>query len=237
MTVPRERVDMHRETARLALQNAHGTAVDVRLLLQAGSYGRALALAVIGSEEAGKALLHCFAACQLAQNVVQAFDRRGWNNPLSNHLFKQLTVVMIGGADAELDSYEMAADELGPYPEYERTARIVCGCARTLSDMFDDARGTNAGRAWFDRMKSAFPRLRRLSSYASPDDEKMRGLYVDLDRPSGQPQDVRRHEAQMSLGSLEGALAILAPLKDCLEDEGAWAELLEEVDRLRAEYV
>ena len=238
MTAQHAPDNRHRETAYLALQNAHAIAADVRLLLQAGSHARALALSVIGSEEAGKALLHCFAACHVAENVVESFDRGGWHSPLSNHLFKQLTVVMIGGADAELDSYEMAAaGELGPYPEYERTARIICGCARTLSDMFSDERGVKAGRAWFDRMKSAFPRLRHLSSYESPDDEKMRGLYVDLDRPSGQPQGVKRYEAEMSAVSLEGALRILAPLRDCLEDDASWAELLEEVNRLRDEYV
>jgi hypothetical protein len=230
--------EKHREIARLALENARSIASDVRLLLHAGgSPARALALSVIGSEEAGKALLHSFAACHLADSVVQSFDHSRWKSPLSNHLFKQLTVVMIGGADAELDSYEMAAaGELGPYPEYERTARIVCACARTLSDMFEDEKGVNAGRVWFNRMKSAFPRLRYMSPYESPDDEKMRGLYVDLDRPSGQPQGVRRHEAEMSCISLEGALAVLAPLAECLEDDAAWAELIEEIGRIRDEY-
>src|SRR5690606_15590235 len=90
----------HRQTALLAIRNAKEIASDARHLLEAGRSARALSLAVIGCEEAGKALLHTFAALDLAQNVVAAFEKRDWSSPLLNHLFKHLAVEMIGAADS-----------------------------------------------------------------------------------------------------------------------------------------
>lgn len=105
--------------------------------------------------------------------------------------FQAACVEMIGGADAELDSYEMAAaGELPPYPPPERPARIVCGCARTLSDMFHESKDAVAGKEWFEHIGSMLGQPDFLPPYETPDDEKMRGLYADLGRTSGQPMNV-----------------------------------------------
>lgn len=227
----------HRETALVSIGNARAIAADARLLLENGRAARALSLAVIGCEEAGKALLHTFAALDLAPNVVSAFEKRNWNSPLLNHLFKLLTVEMIGGADSELESYEMAADgELPPYPRAERTARIICGCARTLSDMFAEAKGAAAGKAWFDHIRQMVARPEFLPPYESPDDEKMRGLYVDLGRSSGQPNDVDSRDADLRLSTLSYTLSVLAFLNECLKDDVLWEGLADEVQQVRDQY-
>lgn len=227
----------HRETALLALVNAQGIAEDARILMAAERYARVLALAVIGCEEAGKALLHSFAALDLAPSVVAAFDNRAWNSPLLNHLFKQLAVEMIGAADAELDSYEMAAQgELPPFPPPERTARLILGCARTLSDMFAESKGVAAGKVWFDSLRSMLSRPDLFPPFESPDDEKMRGMYVDLGRSTGQPMNVSWSDAEVRLATLESTLNVLEHFRACLEDADLWAELGEQIQEVRSEY-
>lgn len=86
----------HRQTASLALENAHDIAADVNFLMEAKRWPRSLALAVIGCEEAGKALPHIFAALELGPAVVAVFDTGRSSSPLSNHAFKQLTVDRLG---------------------------------------------------------------------------------------------------------------------------------------------
>lgn len=223
----------HREAARLCLQNAHDIAEDAQILLDAGRPARALSISIIGAEEAGKGLLHVFAALDLAPKVVAAFDKQGWHSPLSNHLFKQLAVEMIAGADAQIDDWEMAASgELPPYPPPERTARIVVGCAETLSGMFEEQKGVRAGGAWFDHIRSMLPQLKHFPAYESPDEEKMRGLYVDLGRVCGQPRDVTTSQADSACETINSTLRILAHLYKCLDDPEEWEQLRSEVGSL-----
>jgi AbiV family abortive infection protein len=230
-------VTKHVEIALVAIENAQEIATDVTILLNHDRYARALSLAVIGCEEAGKALLHALAALNLAPSVVAAFEKKGWHSPLLNHAFKQLAVEMIGGADAELAEYEMAAaGELPPYPSVERTARLLCGCGRTLEDMFCDAKGAGqAGRAWFDRIRSMLLQPAFLPSFETPDDEKMRGLYVDLDRPSGQPESVSQRDAAIRSSALKYTLSVLDHLRSSLKTTDEWKQLSSEVERVRDE--
>lgn len=77
----------------------------------------------------------------------------------------------------------------------------------------------------------------RLAPYETQDEEKIRGLYVDLGRTTGQPQDVSIRDARLALTPLESTLKILAPSQTSLEDLASWDELSEEIERVRKEYI
>lgn len=69
--------------------------------------------------------------------------------------------------------------------------------------------------------------------FQAPDEDKKRGLYVDLGRPTGQPEDVEEVDVALALATLEGILRTLRHLQATLDDPSEWAEVVDDVDRRR----
>lgn len=227
--------DAERVAARMALENADGLYEDAGLLYDHQRYARALSLAIIGQEEAGKTVLYSIASVGLSMVVREAMERSA-RNPLFNHAFKQVTMVLVSAADIFIDDETdtlaaLVAGELSPSAVIGHVERLLSECADSLEAGLRE-HDVQAGRIWYERLREDIAQASDLPDHGlpvrdfeTPEEEKWRGLYVNPERPTGQPHAVTRSDAGFKLMELEKDLDTLAGLRQVLADDHSWDEL------------
>ncbi|MCC7014874.1 MAG: AbiV family abortive infection protein [Planctomycetes bacterium] len=195
-----------------SLQNAREFLEQAELMATRGWHGRAMAMAILGQEEVGKAFWQsqiAFGFLPADGQLLQAIRRKHWSKQLIAIALESLTGV-VERLSSHPDAARIEADlkrDLKAAPgaaEESHRLAIVVGQMRHLKPLLEPFCREMA-TAW-----SALDAQLELIRDGTADAEKQRGLYVDIDESTTKvrtPSDVTPDETAREIRRLQEILA------------------------------
>ena len=199
-----------------AVENADRLRGEAFLLLEHGCWASSLALAAIGVEEIGKALLFGLTHLDRPPGIRQKVHDLVRNHPLK-HSFAQMADVLVFLLDEERELRAEPID-VAPTPDDDGgVGAFVSRCAdwivseRLLEKAgavaFLERRARFQTESHIDRA-GRFPMLRM-----TPEERRMAALYVDVrDDRVWSPEAVNKTDANGVMADLTGYIEVAAPL-------------------------
>ena len=199
-----------------AVENADRLRGESLLLFEHACWASSLALAAIGVEEIGKALLFGLAHLDRPPGIRQKVYGLVRNHPLK-HSVAQMADVLVFLLDEER---ELRAEPIDVAPTPDADGGVEAFVSRCAGWIVTERLLEKAGAAAFLKRRARFqaeshidragrfPMLRM-----TPEERRMAALYVDVhDDRVWSPEAVNQTDANLALGDLIGYLEVAAPL-------------------------
>lgn len=197
-------------------------------------YARALSLSVTGQEEVGKSVLFTLTAVGRVEVLAEE-----WQNRIRQHHLKQLLSEAAADALAIVEDYFAAVATEAPVGPPSAVDWATEALEQTADWVTDLVETPDKAREEYQRRKEEALERRRDSGLSDDmqrpirtrEEARRAGLYVDVqDGEVLPPRRVSEQEAWTNLNRLRAGLASARHLRQCLEDEALWTELLTRFD-------
>ncbi len=225
--------ELLREAARAAMDNADELLADATLLHENGRPARALSLAIIGSEETGKALMFTLASLDAIPDLRASLgQQRYWG--LTDHPLKQVLSQIVGHAEYVADEYadvvSSAAPEAGSPGLLWWLEQFLRQCAEWAEKQVGDRKEPRRTQQFFKKIVEDFHKRFRQGQppgpAQTPDEEKWNALYVDLAEGKVRtPASITADQAWSKIVDLQIGLEATQRLRSALADDAVWDAL------------